>query len=869
MALITVDSLDDAIADDGEVTLREAIQAANNDISVDGSVAGAGADEIQFAPGLTGTITLEGTALEITEALTLSGPGANNLTINANGASRVIEVTANVPLTVDGLRITGGRANLATFLAFVLDQGDGGGIVSEGNVTVTNSIISGNSAEIDGGGVYSIGNLTVTNSTISGNTAEIDGGGIGSNGNLTVTNSTVSSNTSMRNGGGIANTRNVTVTNSTISGNTADFQAGGIGSNGNVTVTNSTVSGNTSMGLAGGIGSQGDVTVTNSTVSGNRANRDGGGIIGTEVTLANSTVSGNRANANGGGIYSAGGTIENSTITRNVAGGNGGGIFRADGTIALRNSIIAGNTQGNGAASDVSGDNINGDSNNILGSAAGNGSGSIGTGSDLVLDTSGLTIAEVLNATLGNNGGSTQTHAIVAGSPAIDASGGGATASDQRGVAAVGTRDIGAFESPFDPTTDPADLTTDPTIDDEAILPTLTSITRNATATEPTDADILIFRATFDEDVQNVDITDFLVNGTTTATIAEVNPVSASEYDITVSGGDLTDFNGIVGLDLAAEQNITDLAGNVLPNNEPAIDETYTLENATDPTDNPTDGSSGDTSADDSSNSSGEPENPDDNSDNDNSDSTSEPLLDVRLVLGQLDVFLPAFPATGICGNDSDDLLLGDETANVFCGLGGNDTLAGFGEADRLDGDDDSDIIFGNTGNDTIDGGTGDDSIYAGKEDDLAIGGAGMDVMAGDIGSDTLDGNTENDILFGNTAADVLDGDDGDDLLFGGRDNDIVTGGAGNDVIRGDFEDDLLIGGAGSDRFEFRPGDGTDIVADFADGVDTIGLIEGLTFEELAIVQVGNDTQITATGLVVTLQGIDVGAIDVADFAVL
>ena len=140
--------------------------------------------------------------------------------------------------------------------------------------------------------------------------------------------------------------------------------------------------------------------------------------------------------------------------------------------------------------------------------------------------------------------------------------------------------------------------------------------------------------------------------------------------------------------------------------------------------------------------------------------------------------------------------------------------------------------------------------------------------MAGDIGSDTLDGNSENDVLFGNTEADILDGDEGDDLLFGGRDNDIVTGGAGNDVIRGDLEDDLLVGGAGSDRFEFRPGDGTDIIADFTDGIDIIGLIEGLTFEELAIVQIGNDTQITATGLVVTLPGVDAGAIDAADFAV-
>ena len=838
MALITVNSLDDEIAEDGVVTLREAILAANEDRSIDGSVAGAGADEIQFAPGLTGTITLGGTALEITEALTLSGPGANNLTIDANGASRAIDVTANVPLTVTGLRITGGRANISVF---DLDLGSGGGIRSDGNVTVTNSIISGNIAEVDGGGVYSLGSITVTNSTVSGNTANDDGGGI-------------------------AGEREVTLTNSTVSGNRANASIGGVFSTTAVTVTNSTVSGNTANRYSGGIYSRGTATVTNSTISGNTANISIGGVYSRgSLTLRNSTVSGNRANTNGGGVYSnGGGTIENSTITRNVADadnngtGNGGGIFRFGGTFAIRNSIIAGNTQGNGAASDVSGDNINGNNTNILGTLTGNGSGNIGTGSDIVLDTSGLTIADVLNPTLGNNGGSTQTHAIVAGSPAIDASGTGATASDQRGIAAIETRDIGAFESPLDLTTDPTDppeTPTNPTIDNNTILPTLASITRNATATNPTDADTLIFRATFNEDVQNVDTADFRVNGTTTATVTEVNLVSASEYDITVSGGDLSDFNGTVGLDLATEQDITDLAGNPLPNIEPTIDETYTLENATTPTDNPSGNPDDGSSA--------EPENP-----ADNLVSSPEPLPDVRLVLGQLDILLPAFPATGTCGNDSDDLLLGDETANVFCGLGGNDTLAGFGEADRLDGDDGNDIIFGNTGNDSIDGGTGDDLIYAGKEDDLATGGAGLDVMAGDIGSDTLDGNSENDVLFGNTEADILDGDEGDDLLFGGRDNDIVTGGAGNDVIRGDLEDDLLVGGAGSDRFEFRPGDGTDIIADFTDGIDIIGLIEGLTFEELAIVQIGNDTQITATGLVVTLPGVDAGAIDAADFAV-
>ncbi len=78
LATITVDSLDDNMLGDGDITLREAIHAANTDTSVDGSPAGSGADTIEFDPGLLlpGTITLGGTQLEITEDLTITGPGS-------------------------------------------------------------------------------------------------------------------------------------------------------------------------------------------------------------------------------------------------------------------------------------------------------------------------------------------------------------------------------------------------------------------------------------------------------------------------------------------------------------------------------------------------------------------------------------------------------------------------------------------------------------------------------------------------------------------------------------------------------------------------------------------------------------------------
>jgi hypothetical protein len=95
-----------------------------------------------------------------------------------------------------------------------------------------------------------------------------------------------------------------------------------------------------------------------------------------------------------------------------------------------------------------------------------------------------------------------------------------------------------------------------------------------------TNADSLVFSANFSKDVKNVDADDFTVNSTSTATISSVDQAAdASHYLVTVSGGDLADFNGTVSLDLAATQNITDLRGNALPNSEPNQDYSYTLDN--------------------------------------------------------------------------------------------------------------------------------------------------------------------------------------------------------------------------------------------------------------------------------------------------
>ncbi len=116
------------------------------------------------------------------------------------------------------------------------------------------------------------------------------------------------------------------------------------------------------------------------------------------------------------------------------------------------------------------------------------------------------------------------------------------------------------------------------TYDDSA--PNITSISRWIPANNPTSADTLQFQVTFNEAVQDVDFTDFSVEGTTTAVVTDIVPDTASIYLVTVEGGDLVDFNGSIGLNLSSTQDITNMAGIALTGNEPTIDETYQVDNA-------------------------------------------------------------------------------------------------------------------------------------------------------------------------------------------------------------------------------------------------------------------------------------------------
>ena len=241
------------------------------------------------------------------------------------------------------------------------------------------------------------------------------------------------------------------------------FRIDNAGGGESITFEKLTIRNGNSGGSGGGIlhNGNGTVTLRDSTVTGNTAGV-GGGIYSNsgDINLINSTISGNVANGDGGGVRSTGGTISNSTITNNTAGaagaGNGGGIYSPN-SITVNNTIIVGNVDNNG----VSNPNVTGtfvsNGSNILGDPAGSG--------NFPADTVNIAAADVIGA-LADNGGPTQTHALVPGSIAIDSAGTGATTTDQRGFAASGTRDVGAFE--FIP---PASATTNTTTTTPAPAP--------------------------------------------------------------------------------------------------------------------------------------------------------------------------------------------------------------------------------------------------------------------------------------------------------------------------------------------------------------------------------------------------------------
>lgn len=208
-------------------------------------------------------------------------------------------------------------------------------------------------------------------------------------------------------------------------------------------IINSTLADNSATGDFGGaISNVGEATITGTILSGNRTDIKGGGIhnIGT-MTITSSTISGNAASGDpffpfpggeGRGILNSGTvTIANSTISGNTADFDTGGIHNSSGTVYLINAIIANNTF------------------NCSGSMTSLGHNLASDGGCNLTDPTDLPFNDPLVGPLEDNGGPTETHELLPGSPAIDAGGFVAALSDQRGVTRPhgGATDIGAFES--------------------------------------------------------------------------------------------------------------------------------------------------------------------------------------------------------------------------------------------------------------------------------------------------------------------------------------------------------------------------------------------------------------------------------------
>jgi uncharacterized repeat protein (TIGR01451 family)/CSLREA domain-containing protein len=326
------------------------------------------------------------------------------------------------------------------------------------------------------------GTATIGDVTIRHGTSSLSGGGINVNcvtgaQTLQLNDSVVELNQTSSRGGGIAveqcPSAQIIVSGSVIRNNAASDHGGGIAQNtnaGGVTVTNSTISDNTTGAAGGGIMSFSSLTITHSTISGNTANGvSAGGILHTfgTLTLTNSTLSGNRTNGGGGALDEAGvANLNNVTITNNTADANangsepgpfvpalGGGVLQRDGgTVNFRNTIIAGNFHP--TSPDCAG-TLTSQDHNLIGNPAG-------------CTIGGTTTNNVINplpllGPLADNGGPTETHALLPGSPAIDAanpaapgSGGNACVTvDQRGVTrpqdgngdSTARCDIGAYEA--------------------------------------------------------------------------------------------------------------------------------------------------------------------------------------------------------------------------------------------------------------------------------------------------------------------------------------------------------------------------------------------------------------------------------------
>jgi predicted outer membrane repeat protein len=337
--------------------------------------------------------------LSIPFNLTLNGAKAATTIINGRGTSNVLTVGAGISLALSNLTIEKG-----------VGYTGGGGVNNAGMLTASNSNFYVNTA-LSGGAIFNTGTVTISKTVFSGNSPYFFGHSASC--------------------GAIDNRSTMTITTSTFYNNYANnnFTSGGaICNGGTMTITDSTFNTNSSQGNNGGYG---------------------GAIFNYAGTLAltNSTFSGNSTTTSGGAIYSQGGTVQisNSTFGNNfVSSGGGGVVANAGSSVLIQNSIVANYANGGNCAGTITsyGYNLSSD------------------GTCNFSNTGDLNNTNPELGNLNNNGGPTQTMALLQGSPALDAGNpagcldfaGNPLTTDQRGKPRPGGGettgcDMGAYES--------------------------------------------------------------------------------------------------------------------------------------------------------------------------------------------------------------------------------------------------------------------------------------------------------------------------------------------------------------------------------------------------------------------------------------
>ncbi len=382
--------------------------------------------------------------LVIARTVTINGAGEASTIIDGGGAGRVISIQPGAVVTLTRMGVTNGSAT------------NGGGIAIENaSVWLEWLRVYSNTAVQLGGGLYITGTTNVvylTDSQIMSNTAQSSGGGIYNHSVLFASrvrlnnNQAVPASFAPAYGGGIVNEGQMTLAASEVNGNLAQTAAGGIQNTGVFSMVFSSVQHNSvngPFGASGGVSNNvgGEMDIRQSAIYSNTALSSAGGLSnGGALQVTNSTISGNGSNGSGGLVNTGNAEILNSAIAYNQAFlSDQGGLIVSGGAVTLTNSLIVNNTAG-------------GDKDCVVGGAA-----LVSAGYNMDSDNScGLTAVGDLPGTdpmlgpLQDNGGSTWTHALPPGSPAVDAANDAVCpATDQRNYLRVSACDMGPFELVF------------------------------------------------------------------------------------------------------------------------------------------------------------------------------------------------------------------------------------------------------------------------------------------------------------------------------------------------------------------------------------------------------------------------------------